>query len=69
VNKIVREHYPVEKLPEDLRFGLNINGHVTVTVSDSEIAPNLMLEAMDAPDRPRRSKEEIDRLMAIIRHD
>jgi hypothetical protein len=70
MNKVVREHYPVEKLPEDLRVGMTLSGHVTVTiVPDSEISPNLLLEAMDAPDRPRRSKKEIDRLMNLIRRD
>ena len=39
MNKIVREHYPVDKLPEDLRQGLP---HVdTVTVS-LEAEPEVM---------------------------
>ncbi|UOK69332.1 hypothetical protein [Ancylobacter polymorphus] len=35
MNKIVREHYPVEKLPEDLREGLEAT-HVRVTVVPEE---------------------------------
>ncbi len=70
MNKIVRDHYPVEKLPEDLRAGLSLDGHVTVTiVSNDDVQANLMLEAMDAPDRPQRPKDEIDRLMKLIRND
>ncbi|MFG1398926.1 hypothetical protein [Roseixanthobacter pseudopolyaromaticivorans] len=34
MNRIVREHYPVEKLPEDLRDGLPAGVTVTVTVED-----------------------------------
>jgi hypothetical protein len=32
MNKIVREHYPVEKLPEDLRAELGVARTVTVTI-------------------------------------
>ena len=32
MNKIVREHYPVEKLPEDLRAELAGQSTVTVTI-------------------------------------
>jgi len=38
VNKIVRQHYPVEKLPEDLRAGLPAGRTVTVTL-ESEAVP------------------------------
>lgn len=39
MNKIVREHYPVEKLPEDLREGIE-GTHVRVTVvPEGESAP------------------------------
>jgi hypothetical protein len=70
MNKITRRHYPIEKLPDDLRFGLSAGAHVTVTViSEEPVPPNLLLEAMDAPDRPRRAKAEIDRMMTIIRQD
>ncbi|MGP0058924.1 MAG: hypothetical protein ACLPID_06540 [Beijerinckiaceae bacterium] len=33
MNKIVKEHYPVAKLPEDLREGLEPQQKVTVTVT------------------------------------
>ncbi len=32
MNRIVKEHYPVEKLPEDLRAGLGAATHVRITV-------------------------------------
>ena len=32
MNKIVKEHYPVENLPEDLRVGLAQVGHVTLVI-------------------------------------
>ena len=32
MNKLVREHYPVSNLPEDLREGLDGKGEVTVTI-------------------------------------
>ena len=39
MNKIVREHYPVENLPEDLREGLTVGGTVRVVIEDrSEVS-------------------------------
>ena len=32
MNRIVRDHYPAEKLPEDLRAGLPIGAQVQVTI-------------------------------------
>ncbi len=32
MNRIVREHYPVEKLPEDLREGFSQGAAVAVTI-------------------------------------
>jgi hypothetical protein len=70
MNKIVREHYPVERLPEDLRAGIMPGGHVTVTVvAEPQARADRLLEAMGAADRPRRSKADIDRLAALIRQD
>lgn len=34
MNRIVREHYPVSKLPEELRQGLKPDGSVTVTLEE-----------------------------------
>jgi hypothetical protein len=35
MNKIVREHYPVNRLPEDLREGLNPNDVVRVVIEEA----------------------------------
>jgi bifunctional DNA-binding transcriptional regulator/antitoxin component of YhaV-PrlF toxin-antitoxin module len=34
MNRIVKEHYPVEKLPADLREGLGDATHVRITVEN-----------------------------------
>jgi hypothetical protein len=39
MNRIVKEHYPASKLPEDLREGLAPGAEVTVTI-EWESAPN-----------------------------
>jgi len=38
VNRIVREHFPAEKLPQELREGLEPGARVTVTV-EAETTP------------------------------
>ena len=40
MNKIVREHYPVENLPADLREGLEAGSTVRVVVEMEGDAPN-----------------------------
>jgi hypothetical protein len=70
MNKIVRENYPVEKLPEDLREGIDPKSKVSVTIAVKEPeSPRrvMSLEEIFALRRPPyRSKEEID---ADIRRD
>ena len=39
MNRIIHEHYPAAKLPEELRQGINPSGHVTVTVVEEERRP------------------------------
>jgi hypothetical protein len=36
MNRIVRKHYPVERLPEDLRPTHVVGGTVTITVQEDE---------------------------------
>jgi len=36
MNKVIREHYPASKLPDDLREGVNPGSTVTVTVTVEE---------------------------------
>ena len=40
MNRIIHEHYPASKLPEDLREGINPSGHVTVTVVEEAQRPS-----------------------------
>ncbi len=64
MNRIVKEHYPVANLPEDLRHGLDLAQLVTIIVSvESEQPPRrvLSLEEIFALRKPPfRSGEEID---------
>jgi hypothetical protein len=63
MNKIIREHYPVSKLPKDLRPSNDPNARVTVTVTVDEEVPEYVptldeIWAMRRP--PYQTKEEID---------
>jgi len=66
MNKIVREHYPVSKLPEELRPGTDPNAQVTVIVEqepadDLKPKPVMSLEEIfSLGGFRRRTKEEID---------
>ena len=64
MNKIVRAHFPVEKLPQELRVGLDLTRKATITI---EIEENGTSEAsmtfhdiFAARQPPFRKKEEID---------
>ena len=37
MGRIVRDHYPVNRLPEDLRHGLASDGEVRVTIEQAEV--------------------------------
>lgn len=64
MNKIIREHYPASKLPEDLREGVDSTSNVTVTVVVERLQrPErvMSLEEIFASRRPPfRTAEEID---------
>jgi hypothetical protein len=63
MNRIVKEHYPASKLPEDLRAGVNPTATVTVTIVEEEKWPEkaMTLEEIFALRRPPfRTAEEID---------
>jgi hypothetical protein len=71
MNKVVREHYPASKLPDDLREGIDPSGDVTVTVVEED-GPGrvLTLEEIVALRRPPfLSKEEIDDHIQELRGD
>jgi hypothetical protein len=54
MNKIVREHYPVERLPEDLQAELGLARTVT-----------LVIEAEDDPSRDAERKAAIAELIEL----
>jgi hypothetical protein len=49
MNRIVREHYPAEKLPPDLREGFAADARVTITIeTEAEPETVMTLEEMFA---------------------
>jgi hypothetical protein len=63
MNRIIREHYPASRLPEDLRAGVDPSSTVTVTIVEEEKRPEkaMTLEEIFALRRPPfRTAEEID---------
>jgi len=63
MNRIIREHYPASKLPEDLRAGVDPSSTVTVTIVQEEKRPEkvMTLDEIFALRRPPfRTAEEID---------
>ncbi|SHI00523.1 hypothetical protein [Bradyrhizobium erythrophlei] len=63
MNRIIREHYPASRLPEDLRAGVDPSSTVTVTIVEEEKRPEkvMSLEEIFALRRPPfRTAEEID---------
>jgi hypothetical protein len=62
MNKIVREHYPVSKLPKDLRPTGDLNASVTVTIEEEKRPEKVMTleEIFSLSGFRRRSAAEID---------
>jgi hypothetical protein len=63
MNRIVKEHYPASKLPDDLREGLAPGSQVTVTIVEEQASPEkaMSLDELFALRRPPfRSGAEID---------
>ena len=63
MNKIVKEHYPASKLPEDLRAGVDPLSTVTVTIVEEERPPEKIMtleEIFSLEGFRRRSAAEID---------
>lgn len=62
MNRIVREHYPASRLPDDLREGISPASRVTVTITKEETPPQrvMTLAEIFATRRPPfRTAEEI----------
>ena len=63
MNRIIREHYPASKLPEDLRVGVDPSSTVTVTIIEEEKRPERVMsleEIFSLKGFRRRSAAEID---------
>ena len=63
MNRIVKEHYPASRLPEDLRQGVDPTAIVTVTIVEEETSPEKIMSveeiwALRAP--PFKTAQEID---------
>ena len=63
MNRIVKEHYPASRLPEDLRQGVDPTAIVTVTIVEEEMSPEKIMSveeiwALRAP--PFKTAQEID---------
>jgi hypothetical protein len=71
MSRIVKPHYPVSALPEDLRQGLDPTAEVTVIVDYGEepAAPSSVRALFAARRPPFRSAEEIDREIRKQRDD
>lgn len=46
MNKIVRQHYPAAKLPEELRVGIDPKSQVTITV-ETEPEPDRVMSLQE----------------------
>jgi hypothetical protein len=71
MNRVVREHYPASKLPEDLRTGVDPAATVAVTIVEEEKSEKIAtLEGVFASRQPPfRSKEEIDADLRLQRDE
>jgi hypothetical protein len=63
MNRIIREHYPASKLPEDLRAGVDPSATVTVTIVEEDKRPEKVMSleeiwALRTP--PFKTAKEID---------
>lgn len=63
MNRIVRKHYPVSKLPEDLREGISEGAEVMVTIEVTG-----MRSLSDLPPEPRKSRSAQELRESIRRY-
>jgi hypothetical protein len=72
MNRIVKEHYPVSRLPKELREGLDAHQLVTIEVTVEETRPEEVLtlnEIFALRQPPFRSGQEIDEELRRQRED
>jgi hypothetical protein len=69
LNKIVREHYPVSSLPEDLRLGLDPTSYVRIVIDgqeDSIARKKALTDMLAAADRiPPISDDPVARIREL----
>ena len=66
MNRIVRDHYPASKLPDDLREGIDPGAEVVVTVEEIE-RPDFALTIDQIIARRRPPFRTADEIVAAIR--
>jgi hypothetical protein len=71
MNKIVREHYPASKLPEELRPSSDPNASVTVTIEEERRPEKVMTldEIFSLSGFRRRTAAEIDADLNQLREE
>lgn len=67
MNKIVRQHYPVANLPEDLREGLADNATVRIVLEVEDAADDSTLGSGDFQTKPGKPLKRTEALEAIRR--
>jgi hypothetical protein len=69
MNKIVRDHYPASRLPDDLRTGLDPKAHVRVTIEeefpDAEKAKRLRQMLVAARQKPPTQDDPVSRIRKL----
>ena len=63
MNRIVREHYPASKLPDDLRKGIDPDRSVTVTVVEEEVPPERPMTAVEWRCERRNPRETVSAIL------
>ena len=74
MGRIVRDHYPVSRLPVDLRHGLAANGEVRVTIEQAEVMQEAgstgsghFTQFRHLTRENFKSAEDVDRYVATLR--
>ncbi len=68
---VVRNHYPAERLPDDLREGIDLGKRVTVMVVEEERPEHVMSldEIFASREPPFLTREQVDRYIRELRED
>lgn len=75
MNRVIREHYPIERLPEDLRKDLPACGNVSVEIvvedpaGETRVGPGQFSRFKDHRRRGFASTEDIDAHLSALRDE